>query len=92
MYPICPCCAHWQAAAAAAAAAHQAPPCLQLSFQPAADWPIAARPPLACPQIRSMIKRQQQGKYVAKVTARQERKLHVAANPLPIDPLADVFK
>lgn len=39
-----------------------------------------------------MIKRQQQGKYVAKVTARQERKLHVAANPLPIDPLADVFK
>lgn len=39
-----------------------------------------------------MLKRQQQGKYVAKVTSRQERKLHVAAHPLPKDALGDVFK
>ncbi|KAL4452775.1 hypothetical protein ABPG75_008437 [Micractinium tetrahymenae] len=42
--------------------------------------------------IRSMLKRQQQGKYVAKVQSRQERKQHVAANPLPKDVLGDVFK
>ncbi|PSC75219.1 ribosome biogenesis BRX1-like [Micractinium conductrix] len=42
--------------------------------------------------IRSMIKRQQQGKYVSKVQSRQDRKLHVAAHPLPRDELGDVFK
>lgn len=49
----------------------------------------AAPPPL---QIRSMLKRQQQGKYASKVASREERKQHVAANPLPHDELADVFK
>ena len=43
-------------------------------------------------QVRAMLKRQQQGKYVAKVASREERKQHVAANPLPKDELADVFK
>ncbi|KAL4420930.1 hypothetical protein ABPG77_001413 [Micractinium sp. CCAP 211/92] len=42
--------------------------------------------------IRSMLKRRQQGKYVSKVQSRQERKQHVAANPLPKDALGDVFK
>ena len=58
-----------------------------------------ARPPiypLAHPparlQIRSMLKRQQQGKYVAKVASREGRKAHVAANPMPKDVLGDVFK
>ena len=43
-------------------------------------------------QIRSMLKRQQQGKYVAKVASREGRKAHVAANPMPKDVLGDVFK
>lgn len=42
--------------------------------------------------IRSMIKRQQQGKYVSKVQSRQDRKQHIAANPLPKNEFADVFK
>lgn len=42
--------------------------------------------------IRSMLKRQQQGKYVAKVQSREQRKAHVAANPLPKDQLGGVFK
>ena len=41
-----------------------------------------------------MLKRQRQGKYVAKVNARQQRKAHVAEHPLPEDELANenVFK
>ncbi|KAI7835875.1 hypothetical protein COHA_010223 [Chlorella ohadii] len=42
--------------------------------------------------IRSMLKRRQQGKYASKVASREGRKQHVAANPLPHDELADVFK
>lgn len=39
-----------------------------------------------------MLKRRQQGKYANKVASREERKQHVADNPLPHDELADVFK
>lgn len=39
-----------------------------------------------------MLKRRQQGKYASKVASREGRKQHVAANPLPHDELADVFK
>lgn len=70
-----------------------------VGWRPSATWPNVYRtpplaPPAPCPllQIRSMLKRQQQGKYVAKVQSRQERKLHVAANPLPENPLGGVFK
>lgn len=44
--------------------------------------------------IRSMLKRQRQGKYASKVASRQQRKEHVAAHPLPVDELAGhhVFK
>ena len=39
-----------------------------------------------------MLKRQASGKYAGKVAGREQRKAHVAAHPLPKDPLADVFR
>lgn len=39
-----------------------------------------------------MIKKQASGKYVSKVAAKAGRKQHVAANPLPRDPLGDTFR
>ncbi|KFM27033.1 Ribosome biogenesis protein brx1 [Auxenochlorella protothecoides] len=42
--------------------------------------------------IRAALKKQQSGKYGAKVDAREHRKQHVAANPLPRSELADVFQ
>lgn len=43
--------------------------------------------------VRAAMKRREQGGYLAKVTAREARKAHVAANPLPRDEvLGDVFR
>lgn len=47
--------------------------------------------PPSLPQIRAALRRQKSGKYSAKVQARQQRKDHVAANPVPKSALADVF-
>lgn len=42
--------------------------------------------------VRAALKKKAQGKYVAKVASRQNRKAHIAANPLPKNALGDVFK
>ncbi len=42
--------------------------------------------------VRAALKKKAQGKYVAKVASRQQRKAHIANNPLPKNELGDVFK
>jgi len=64
--------------------------CFRLNLPVASSANNQPLPPR--PQIRSMLKRRQQGKYASKVASREGRKQHVAANPLPHDELADVFK
>lgn len=43
-------------------------------------------------EVRAAMKKQSQGKYVSKVTSREKRKEHVAANPAPKKAFGDVFK
>jgi ribosome biogenesis protein BRX1 len=42
--------------------------------------------------VRAALRRRAQGKYAGKVAQREGRKAHLAANPAPRDPLADVFR
>ncbi|KAK9820122.1 hypothetical protein WJX72_006346 [[Myrmecia] bisecta] len=43
-------------------------------------------------KVRALVKKQQSAKYGTKVAARQKRREHKAAHPLPHDELADVFR
>ena len=42
--------------------------------------------------LRAAIKRQQAGKYKAKVAGQKRARDHKAANPMPVSELADVFR
>ena len=42
--------------------------------------------------VRAALKRRMQGKYTDKVASREQRKAHLAANPMPKNALGDVFR